>query len=309
MRLAIPSTFEENQTTKGNLMKPLLINPQQIHYLTNGCCEAVEESYQYLDKHQLDYDDQDSGIYPLTKIEAEFVREDIIGLAGGLLHCNVAYSVLYSGTKYLCLTHTEAFDESTDSQTREEAYDNHKLALEAAQMMAEACGGHVAWVPQPDDVFAVSNGFGGEYVTRILIPFNHAEQFGCYAMWSSHLKGIDYSVVYKFSKLKVILPMLVPNAKFTDQELNDLCSTEVTLKDAINRWLNKQHLTIKPLVSQVHQEYIDFNVDGATRVRRVKMSLGLKENDLFDVYYGVNSKSEAEWKGNLVESITLTKLP
>lgn len=287
-------------------MKPIVINPQQIKYLTNGCGESVDESFKYLDKHQLEYD-KESG-HTLTATESEFVREDVVGLAGGLLHCNVAYSVLYSGSKFLCLVHSEAFGESSDEQSREEAYDNHKQALEAGKMMAETCGGHVAWLSVPDDVYAVSNGFGGEYVTRILIPFSHAMQFGCYSIWASHLKGIDYSVLYKFTKLKTILPMLVPNAKFTDQELNDLCSQEISLKDAINRWLNKQHLTIKPLVSHVHEEYIDFDIDGATRIRRAKMRFDLKAGDVFNVYYDVSSKSGAEWKGNLVDSITLTKL-
>ncbi|CAH7345941.1 conserved hypothetical protein [Vibrio crassostreae] len=288
------------------------INPNQMTFLTNGCCEAVDESMQCLIALGLSVQTEPD-FYPLTAAEEVFISEDIVTLADNFLNCNVAYSVLFHNKKYLNLVHAEAFGKGDDESSREIAYENHTKALQKAEKIAAVAGGHVAWQREPD--FEYTDGqssLDGEYTTNILIPFEYAAQFETFEGWKAHLSSFSFDRKYLAETLNKLLPLLTSNQVIDEDFIEEMHEGDVSIKDAINRWLNKQDLTIKPHLFNIHPMYLDFDIDGVKRIRRAKLLVdtdyGIANSIGLSVYYDKSSKGGVAWKGNLVDSLLQAEL-
>lgn len=288
------------------------INPAQMTYLTNGCCEAVDESMQRLIALEVPIQ-VEPDFYPLSESESIFIGEDIVTLEDNFLSCNTAYSVLFQNKKYLNLVHVEAFGKGDDESSREVAYENHMTALQKAEKVAAVTGGHVAWQREPDFEYADGqSSLDGEYTTNILVPFDYAAQFESFEGWKEHLSTFSFAHKYLSESLKKLLPLLASNHEIDEDFVMEMFMSDVSIKDAINRCLSMQVLPVRPYLHNIHPMYLDFDIYGDKRIRRAKVlvetDFGATSNIGLCVYYDESSKGGIEWKGNLVDSLRQAKL-
>jgi hypothetical protein len=72
-------------------------------YMTNGCCEPIDESKPVLDALGLPVGQWNGDWYPLTKEEEQFIGEDEAGPTPTGWWARMSYSVIYRGRKWVSL--------------------------------------------------------------------------------------------------------------------------------------------------------------------------------------------------------------
>lgn len=172
--------------------KVQILGLNDVVYMTDSTTDVASITPHMLDQAGLTYtNDSRSGFYPLTEGEGRLIAEDYIDI-GGTIPMNMAYSVLYDGTKYYALQ-DEISTEMEDDFGGLSVEDENENVKARALALAGMYSGHIIWSNKPYNETEYECGcFNRDYLTAVLIPMEEiSARHESLAEWRNELESID----------------------------------------------------------------------------------------------------------------------
>lgn len=146
-----------------------------------------------------------------------------------------------------------------------------------------------------------------KYINEHLVSISEGFGPDSIHVWSTY-SGWN---VDAFSALVKSFVSLIDKTEKVNPEFID-CVTEegISVLQAVFNWFHGTEISVE--VTQ-HADGIsgllDVEIEGIGTVRRAVLGMNIKNGDMFNVYYGENSKGAAIWKGDLVSSLSAYVAP
>lgn len=128
--------------------------------------------------------------------------------------------------------------------------------------------------------------------------------FGCEAerVWSTY----DGWNVGAYAKLVADFVAFIDKSQkvgsdFIDAAIHD----ELTVAEATQTWFEGSEISIYEIVHHANgtSGLIDIDIEGINTTRRVVLSMSIKKNDMFNIYYDESSKGGGTWDTDLVTTL------
>lgn len=175
----------------------LRIDLENVTFLTSQCCEDTGQvSEQRLAESGLPVGQFMGSPYPLTDLEACYIGEDVINMAG--YQALTGYSVLIGSQKYLAPTIELDYrvwdtEENPEIQSEKWAMDENTKLQPMLEKMASMTGGLYSW--EDEAAVEFSNG-DGRFVVTLFVPFEYAQKHANgFEQWKDHLSELANTAV------------------------------------------------------------------------------------------------------------------